>query len=122
MFFNTNESVPFCALLRAFLLLLPHPKDAAELFFYIIIWILVPQCYCRVLGNIMSIMLRLLYQQPQSFDLFAVFCAAAHNIDARSIDVAVTENICQFRNIFFNGIKMSLRKVFANCAEIPCFS
>ena len=46
-----------------------------------------------------------LSKQTQLFHLMAVLCAGGHDVDARRIDAAVTENICQFCNILLHTIE-----------------
>ena len=41
----------------------------------------------------------------QSFQLSPVFHAGRHDINARCVDIAVTENICQLGNISLHRIK-----------------
>ena len=61
-----------------------------------------------------------LSKQTQLFHLVAVLCAGGHEVDARRVDAAVTENICQFCNILLHTIESpgkefphNLRKLFA---------
>ena len=62
-----------------------------------------------------------LYDQSQAFYFASVLIAAGHNIYPRSIDTAVTKNICKLGNVFFNGIK-SACKQFAQIVrkDFPC--
>ena len=46
-----------------------------------------------------------LSKQTQLFHLVAVLCAGGHDVDARRVDAAVTENICQFCNILLHTIE-----------------
>lgn len=46
-----------------------------------------------------------LSKQTQLFHLMAVLCAGGHDVDARRVDAAVTENICQFCNILLHTIE-----------------
>ena len=53
-----------------------------------------------------------LYNQPQPFDLSAVFGAGGHNIDPGGINAAVSQDIRQLRNILLNAVK-------GPCKELP---
>ena len=46
-----------------------------------------------------------LSKQTQLFHLMAVLCAGGHDVDARRVDAAVAENICQFFNILLHTIE-----------------
>ena len=46
-----------------------------------------------------------LSKQTQLFHLVAVLCAGGHDVDARRVDAAVAENICQFCNILLHTIE-----------------
>ena len=46
-----------------------------------------------------------LSKQTQLFHLMAVLCAGGHDVDARRVDAAVAENICQFCNILLHTIE-----------------
>ena len=46
-----------------------------------------------------------LYQQPQSLQLPPVLLTSGHDVDARGIDVAVTQDIRQFGDVLFKIIK-----------------
>lgn len=46
-----------------------------------------------------------LCQQLHSFQQAAMLRAGRHDVDARGVDAAVTENVCQLCNIFLYGIK-----------------
>ena len=46
-----------------------------------------------------------LSKQTQLFHLVAVLCAGGHDVDARCVDAAVAENICQFCNILLHTIE-----------------
>ncbi len=45
------------------------------------------------------------YHKPHSFHLPLVLSAAFHNIDPRSVDAGVTEQICQLCDILFHAVK-----------------
>ena len=46
-----------------------------------------------------------LYNQPQPFDLSAVFGAGGHNIDPGGINAAVSQDIRQLRNVLLDPVK-----------------
>ena len=52
-----------------------------------------------------------LSKQTQLFHLMAVLCAGGHDVDARRVDAAVTENIRQLCNVFFHTIKCPGKKL-----------
>ena len=52
-----------------------------------------------------------LSKQTQLFHLMAVLCAGGHDVDARRVDAAVAENICQLGDVFFKAIENSCKKV-----------
>ena len=52
-----------------------------------------------------------LSKQTQLFHLVAVLCAGGHDVDARRVDAAVTENICQINQIPCHAVKCPGKQV-----------
>lgn len=53
-----------------------------------------------------------LYYQTHSFHTLTIFIAGSDNIDSCSVDTAVTENVCEFSNVFFDIVK-------STCEQVP---
>ena len=51
------------------------------------------------------------YNQPHIFHAFAVFDAGGNDVNAGSVDTAVTENVGELGNIFFDTVKHSCKQM-----------
>ena len=72
---------------------------------------------CPFIYNIMSIMSSpplwavFSYHQPHIFELFTMFLAGGYDINPSGIDAAVTEDVGELGDIFFNAVKRAGKQV-----------